>query len=106
MNVSIGEVILAAAIGVALGIGFFGGLLWTVRRLPDAQHPAALAFGSFLVRAAGVVAGVLWLADRHWVLALIALIGYVAVRVCMVRAVAALLAGRSFSAKDRVPNAQ
>lgn len=88
MNVSIGELILAAAVGVALGIWFFGGLLWTVRRLPDARHPAALAFGSFLVRAAGVVAGMLWLAGRHWVLALVALVGYVGVRVWMVRTVA------------------
>lgn len=105
MNVSMAEVILAATVGAGLGVVFFGGLLWTVRRLPDARHPLALAFGSFLVRAAPVVAGILWLASRHWVLALAALTGYLVVRVCLVRAVVASPAGRGGRVENQVQNA-
>jgi len=32
------------------------------------------------VRAAGVAAGLVWLAGRHWLLPLVALVGFVAVR--------------------------
>ena len=47
--------------GLGLGGFFFGGLWWTVRRLPTARHPAALALGSFFVRTT-ITAGGLFLA--------------------------------------------
>lgn len=52
---------IAIVAGLGLGTFFFGGLWWTVRRLPTARHPGALALGSFLVRTA-VTAGGLFLA--------------------------------------------
>jgi len=83
VNVPIVELGLALAVGAALGVWFFGGLLWTVRRMPAARHPVLLMLASFAVRAAGVAVGVIWLAGRHWLLPLMALAGFVAVRTWM-----------------------
>jgi F1F0 ATPase subunit 2 len=80
VNMPIAELVLALAVGAGLGLWFFGGLLWTVRRMAAAQHPVLLMVASFAVRGAGVAAGLVWLAGRHWLLPLAALIGFVAVR--------------------------
>ncbi|MFW5733796.1 MAG: ATP synthase subunit I [Oceanidesulfovibrio sp.] len=51
---------LAIVAGVAVGLFFFGGLWWTVRRLPASQNPALLllasALGRLLVACAGFLA--------------------------------------------------
>jgi F1F0 ATPase subunit 2 len=87
VDVAIPELGLALVVGVGLGLWFFGGLLWTVGRLPGARHPAPLMLISFVVRAAGVVVGVMWLAGRHGLLPLAAaLVGFIAVRMWMLRA--------------------
>ncbi len=85
MDITIPELALALAVGVGLGVWFFGGLLWTVRRLATARHPVRLMLASFAVRAAGVAAGLTWLARRHWLLAAVALAGLVVVRMWMLR---------------------
>ena len=50
MDVSAVEILVALPVGAGLGIWFFAGLLWTVRRLPTASHPLLLAAGSFIIR--------------------------------------------------------
>ena len=82
---AVSELSLALAVGAGLGVWFFGGLLWTVRRLATAHHPVRLMLTSFAVRAAGVVAGLTWLVGRHWLLPVVALVGFVAVRIWMLR---------------------
>jgi F1F0 ATPase subunit 2 len=72
--------------GLVLGAFFFGGLMLTVRRLPTASRPTALALSSFVVRAAVVVAGLAWLAQGDWRRLAGALIGLVVMRVVLVRA--------------------
>ncbi len=54
---------IAILAGLALGGFFFGGLWWTVRRLPDARHPATLALTSFLVRTVVTAGGLFVAAD-------------------------------------------
>ena len=51
---------LAAIGGLALGLFFFGGLWWTVRRGVTSRHPALLFTGSLVLRL-GVTVGGLWL---------------------------------------------
>lgn len=41
---------LALAAGLGLGIIYFGGLWWTVQRLPKVRYPLLLVWGSFLGR--------------------------------------------------------
>jgi F1F0 ATPase subunit 2 len=78
---------LAAAGGASVGLLYFGGLWWTIRRLPDAGHPAALVLGSFAVRTAlaGLAFFVLFAGDPSRLVA--ALGGFVLVRVGLVRRV-------------------
>lgn len=76
---------IAIVVGLALGGFFFGGLWWTVRRLPTARHPAALALGSFLVRTAVTAGGIFLAADGRLgplaaALAAVLVVRFVAVR--------------------------
>jgi F1F0 ATPase subunit 2 len=80
VDIGIWKIGLALAVGVALGVWFFGGLWWTVGRLAVVRHRAALMLASFVIRTAGVVAGMIWLGNHHWLLLLAALVGFVAVR--------------------------
>lgn len=50
---------LALAAGVAVGLFFFGGLWWTVRKLPVSKNPALLMLGSALGRLLVACAGFL-----------------------------------------------
>ena len=58
--------IVAALVGGALlGLFCFGGLWWTVRRLPTAKSPALLMLGSLLLRSAITVGGILLVSWGH-----------------------------------------
>jgi F1F0 ATPase subunit 2 len=76
---------LAAAAGALLGALYLGGLWATVRRLPRASHPAALVFGSFLGRTVLAALGFALLLAGDPVRLVVALGGFLAVRVAMVR---------------------
>lgn len=45
------------AAGMGLGAFFYGGLWWTVKRLPAVRHPGAWMLGSFLLRAGVILVG-------------------------------------------------
>lgn len=66
----------AFAAGAMLGLFFFGGLWFTIVRLPTARHPAILALASFWLRAVAVVAGVFFFVERGWQYGLILLAGF------------------------------
>jgi F1F0 ATPase subunit 2 len=75
----------ALAAGLALGGAYFGGLWWTVRRLPGSRSPAVLTLASFLARNALAAAG-LWLATAgDWRRLAAALAGMLVVRTVLVR---------------------
>ena len=85
MHVSLLDLALALAVGAVLGAWFFGGLLWTVCRLPSTRHPVLLVLASFVIRLAGVLAGLIWLVGRHWLLPAVALISFLVMRYCTLR---------------------
>ena len=64
----------SGAAGLALGVVFFGGLWWTVRRGVASRRPALWFFGSLLLRT-GIVLGGFYLACgndwRRWLAALL-----------------------------------
>lgn len=64
------------AVGVMLGVLFYGGLWITVRSLMVTQHPLAVTLGSLLLRMAVVLAGMLMVARGRWQNALAALAGF------------------------------
>jgi F1F0 ATPase subunit 2 len=81
----IGLVIGALAVGMFLGVLFFGGLWWTVRRGLTAANPA-LWFGvSALARMMMILAGIYYVARSGWPSLLACLCGLLAARVAVAR---------------------
>lgn len=67
-------------LGLALGIFFYAGLWFTVKRLPSTRHPALLALGSFWVRIIIVLAGFVIVIEHRWQYALAVFAGFFAGR--------------------------
>ena len=84
MTTDISHLIFAFAVGAVIGVFFFGGLWWTVRRLGTAQRPGLLTLSSFFVRM-GFALAALYFLGGEWDRIMAALCGVVVVRVVMVR---------------------
>ena len=81
----IGPILAALAIGMFLGVLFFGGLWWTVRRGLTAANPA-LWFGvSALSRMAITLSGLYYVARAGWPSLLACLCGLLIARVATTR---------------------
>jgi len=80
-----------AVVGAALGFFFYGGLWWTVRRLPRAAHPVTLMIASYWVRLTVTVCAFILLAKFGFASVAIALSGFILGRLVVSR----LLAPRS-----------
>jgi F1F0 ATPase subunit 2 len=76
---------LAALAGGALGMIFFGGLWWTVRRGATSEQPALWFFCSLSLRMCIVLAGVYLVAGADWQRLLLCLLGFTAARVIVTR---------------------
>ncbi len=76
---------LAGAVGGLLGLFFFGGLWWTVRRAFGSSRPALWVGGSLLLRMACVVAGFVLVGAGDWRRLLSCLLGFWAARWLVVR---------------------
>lgn len=75
----------AAAAGAFLGLFFFGGLWWTLKRLPDSRKPQLVMAVSFLVRSALAVAGFWVVTDGRWERLVAALAGFLVMRMVLMR---------------------
>ncbi len=73
------------AAGLGLGAFFYGGLWWTVRRLPQSRHPALLMLASFALRAAVTVLALAGLMAGDWRRLAVTVSGLVLMRWVMVR---------------------
>ncbi len=76
---------LALAVGGALGTLFFGGLWWTVLRGLTSPTPALWFFGSLLLRTGVTVIGFILVARGHWDRMLACLLGFFIARVIVTR---------------------
>lgn len=72
---------LAAAAGVVLGLVFYGGLWWTVRRGLTARNPALWFSGSLLLRLALVGAGFYLVTEGQWPRLVACLTGFLLARI-------------------------
>jgi len=70
--------------GGAVGMIYFRLLWWTVRRIPESRHPAALVAGSFAVRLAVALAAFFFVMNGRWERMIVCLIGFLLVRQVMV----------------------
>lgn len=75
----------AGLAGVLAGVFYFGGLWWTVRRMPCIRHPLNLYFGSVAVRL-GVVLTVFYgvLISYDWPQLAASLVGFIFVRIVLI----------------------
>lgn len=72
--------------GAGIGIFYFGGLWWTLRRLSRSRNPHWLTLGSFLLRSGFCLAGLFWIArEGRWELMVSSLLGIIGARWAMVR---------------------
>ena len=76
--------------GMAVGLFYFGGLWWTVRRLPEVRRPALWTLASYLVRMTASVGAMYLVSGGRWERILILLAGFLTVRFLMVRRLGAV----------------
>ncbi len=74
---------LAFLAGVALGVLFYGGLWWTVRRIPAFRRPGASVLASLLLRTGIALGGIYIVAGADGVRLLLCLTGFLAARVAV-----------------------
>ncbi len=79
--------LLAGVAGAGLGLIYFAGLWFTLRRLPQRAHPALWVFGSFVLRLALSAIGFYLILgpDRSLPRLGLALAAFIAVRVVLIR---------------------
>lgn len=58
--------LLALIAGLILGAFFFGGLWWTLSKLPGTKYPAVLLFGSLILRTLVVLVGFYFISGGDW----------------------------------------
>ncbi len=75
----------ALVAGVLLGIMFFGGLWWTVRRGFSSKQPGLWFFGSQLLRMSIALAGFYFVSGGHWERLLVCLLGFLLARLVVMR---------------------
>lgn len=77
--------VLSLLAGGMLGGAFYGGLWFTVRRLPVSRHPALLALASFWSRLALTLIGFVFLMKQGWKYGLTALVGFTLARLAIAK---------------------
>ena len=71
--------------GILIGLVFFGGLWWTVRKGVMSAHPASLFLGSLVLRTTITVGAFYFISMGGWRPLIICLIGFVMGRMLVVR---------------------
>lgn len=85
--------------GVALGVFFFGGLWWTVRKGLSSTQPALWFFGSLLLRMSITLAGFYFVSGGHWERLLLCLLGFLMARTVVTRLAGPPIEEHNVSAK-------
>jgi F1F0 ATPase subunit 2 len=78
-------VLTAVLAGLVLGIVFFGGLWWTVRRALSSGQAAIWLSGSFMARTVITLAGFYFAGQGDWRRMVGCVVGFLGARVCVVR---------------------
>ena len=79
------SLVLASLAGMALGVVFFGGLWWTVRKGLSSQQAALWFSGSLLLRTGITLAGFYFVSRGEWPKLLACLLGFLMARVAVTR---------------------
>jgi len=90
----------ALGTGVVLGVFFFGGLWWTVRKGAVCRRPALLFLSSFVLRMSIALAGLYFVAGGHWERLLASLLGFVIARLIVTKLTGPPVVPRTSPAKE------
>jgi F1F0 ATPase subunit 2 len=77
--------LLALPAGMVLGVLFFGGLWWTVRKGVSSESPASWFFASLLLRMGIALAGFYLVGNGDWERLMLCLVGFVLARLAVTR---------------------
>ncbi len=76
---------MAGVAGMLLGVFFFGGLWWTVRKCLSTTHPGMWLLGSAMIRMGVTLGGFYLVGAGHWQRLLACLIGFIVARLIVTR---------------------
>ena len=71
--------------GALLGVFFFAGLWWTVRKIESSKQVALLFLGSMLLRTSVVILGFYFILGDNWQRLVAGLLGFVIARIIVIR---------------------
>jgi F1F0 ATPase subunit 2 len=91
---------LAMVTGILLGVMFFGGLWWTVRKGFSSKQPALWFLGSLLLRISIALAGFYFVSGGHWERLLVCLLGFFLARLIVTRLTRPPVEHHNFPAKE------
>jgi len=77
--------VFALFVGALLGVFFFAGLWWTVRKIESTKHVALLLLGSMLLRTCIVILGFYFILGDNWQRLVAGLLGFVSARIIVTR---------------------
>ena len=77
--------VLALAAGIGIGAFYFGGLLWTIQKLPERRRPGLWVTASYFIRTAIAVFAFYLVMSGHWQRLLVSLLGFIVIRIVLVR---------------------
>jgi len=77
--------IISFSSGMALGAFYFLSLWKTLQKISDARNPGFLLFRSYLIRTSVVLVGFYLIMGGHWERVVVALLGFVLMRVILTR---------------------
>ena len=90
--------------GLLLGLIFFGGLWWTIRKGVTSEQPALLFLGSLMLRMSIVLVGFYLVAHGQWKRMVLCLLGFISARL-IVTALTALSARHPTPARKEIGHA-
>ena len=76
----ISNLVLPFILGLLLGVLFFGGLWFTVKKLNSSEMPALLVLSSFIFRISIVLTGFYFIGLSDWKKVIVCLIGFIVAR--------------------------
>ena len=79
------SLVFALLAGALLGVFFFAGLWWTVRKIESSRQVALLFLGSMLLRTCVVILGFYFILGDNWQRLLAGLLGFVIARIIVTR---------------------
>jgi F1F0 ATPase subunit 2 len=92
----------AMVTGVLIGLLFYGGLWWTVRKGFSSKQPALWFFGSLLLRMSIALAGFYFVSGGHWERLLVCLLGFFLARLIVTRLASPQVEDHNAPAKEAV----